>query len=115
MAGLWELPGGEIDLTDEGKDRLHDVLAERVGLKTRRHQSVGEVEHLFTHRKLKLEIFRCVAEKGSRLRLDGFVAHEWVRPEALLARAHAGSTRKALTLLGVTDETSARAASRARA
>jgi hypothetical protein len=57
-------------------------------------------------------VFCCVAEKGARVRLEGFVAHQWTQPARLLTRAHAGSTRKALTLLGVTDEHSARAAAR---
>jgi A/G-specific adenine glycosylase len=114
MAGLWELPGGEIDPSLEGKDHLASVLKARVGLETRAIEPVGRVEHVFTHRRLQLEIFRCQTTPGARVRLDGFAAHEWVRPKMLLERAHAGSTRKALTLLGVTDETSARAAGRAR-
>jgi len=115
MAGLWELPGGEIEPGEEGKDRLHHVLAAGVGLATRNLQPVGSIEHLFTHRRLRLEVFRCLADKGARVRLDGFVAHEWVYPKTLLARAHSGSTRKALMLLGVTDESSARAAGRSKA
>jgi A/G-specific adenine glycosylase len=113
MAGLWELPGAEIGPRDEARERLPEILEHRVGLTTHGHLPVGSVAHVFTHRRLQLDVFRCGAEKGARVRLDGFVAHEWVRPEALLALAHAGSTRKALTLLGVTDQTSARAAGRA--
>ncbi len=112
MAGLWELPGGEIDPSEEGKDRVREVLLRVLGLTTHEHQTVGSVEHEFTHRSLQLEVFRCVAEKGARVRLEGFVAHQWIQPAQLLTRAHAGSTRKALTLLGVTDEDSARAAVR---
>ena len=112
MAGLWELPGGEIDPGEEGKDRVREVLLCKLGLATHGHQWVGSVEHIFTHRRLQLEVFRCVAEKGARVRLEGFVAHQWTQPSQLLKRAHAGSTRKALTLLGVTDESSARAAGR---
>jgi A/G-specific adenine glycosylase len=114
MAGLWELPGGDIDPEDEGKDRVRDVLENRVGLATRDHQSIGSVEHVFTHRRLRLEVFRCIADKGARVRLDGPVSHDWVRPDALLALAHAGSTRKALALLGIAEGDSARAAGRAK-
>jgi len=114
MAGLWELPGGEIAPGEEGKERLRDVLSDRVGLDTRGVEPVGSVEHLFTHRRLRLEIFRCLADKGARVKLDGFVAHEWVHPKTLLVRAHSGSTRKALMLLGVTEESSARAAGRSK-
>ncbi|MEE8164102.1 MAG: A/G-specific adenine glycosylase [Myxococcota bacterium] len=112
MAGLWELPGGEIDPGEEGKDLVREVLLRKLGLTTHGHQWVGSVEHEFTHRRLQLEVFRCVAEKGARVRLEGFVAHQWTQLPRLLTRAHAGSTRKALTLLGVTDEISARAAGR---
>jgi A/G-specific adenine glycosylase len=112
MAGLWELPGGEIAADDEGKDRVAPILEEAVGLRIREPESVGLVEHVFTHRRLRLEIFRGRAEKGARVRLSRFDAHRWVEPSRFLELAHAGSTRKAMTLLGVTQESSARAAGR---
>ena len=114
MAGLWELPGGPIEATDDARDRLAPVLAETVGLAVRRLEAVGRVEHLFTHRRLELEVFRCVADKGSRVRRKDFVAHRWIEPTALLDLAHAGPTRKAMALLGMTDERSARAARKQR-
>ena len=46
-------------------------------------------------------------EGGSSI---GYVSHRWLEPKALLDLAHAGPTRKAMKLLGATDETSARAA-----
>ena len=112
MAGLWELPGGAIELHDEAKDRVHDVLSAAVGLRVRDIEPVGRVEHLFTHRRLALEVFRCRADRGDRVRRDGFTAHRWLTPKTLLELAHAGPTRKAMTLFGVTDESSARAARR---
>jgi A/G-specific adenine glycosylase len=113
MAGLWELPGGEIEAKVEAKERLAEILRQAVGLEIRDAHSVGRIEHLFTHRRLEVEIFRCRADKGQRVRRNQFQAHRWVRPSALLDLAHAGPTRKAMTLFGVTDETSARAAGRA--
>ncbi len=110
MAGLWELPGGPIEATDEAKDRIAPVIADAVGLEIRRLEPVGRVEHLFTHRRLELEVFRCIADKGSRVRRKDFVAHRWVEPTTLLELAHAGPTRKAMALLGMTNERSARAA-----
>jgi len=110
MAGLWELPGGELEASDETKDRLPEILKDVVGLEILGAEHVGHVQHLFTHRRLTLEVFRCRAEPGARVRRKGPVAHKWIRPEDFLDLAHAGSTRKAMSLLGVTDETSARAA-----
>lgn len=110
MAGLWELPGGEIEPRDEPKDRLANVLRERVGLEILGADSIGSVEHLFTHRRLTLDVFRARLSPGGRVRRSGYTAHKWIAPEAALELAHAGPMRKAMTLLGVTDETSARAA-----
>ena len=44
------------------------------------------------------------------MRRSGYTAHKWIAPQAALELAHAGPMRKAMTLLGVTDETSAWAA-----
>lgn len=110
MAGLWELPGGLLAEGEEAKDRAPEILREAVGLEVRELESVGGIEHVFTHRRLALEVFRAKALPGARARITGFTAHRWLEPEALLALAHAGSTRKALTLLGYCDEPSARAA-----
>jgi A/G-specific adenine glycosylase len=114
MAGLWELPGGEIGPRDEAKDRLGEILRNAVGLEIRDAQSVGRIEHVFTHRRLEVEVFRCRADKGEPVRRNQFQSHRWIRPNALLDLAHAGPTRKAMTLFGVTDESSARAAGMAK-
>ena len=112
MAGLWELPGGEIGTKEEGKDRLEEIIQNVIGLAIRDPHSLGHVEHVFTHRKLDLEIFRCRLDKGQRVLRSGYAAHRWVRPKAILELAHAGPTRKAMMLLGWTDEISARQAGR---
>jgi A/G-specific adenine glycosylase len=112
MAGLWELPGGPLAEGEEAKDHAARILHSVVGLEVRELESVGRIEHVFTHRRLDLEVFRAKALPGSRARIEGFTAHRWLEPDALLALAHAGSTRKALALLGLCDEPSARVARR---
>ena len=113
MAGLWELPGGERASGEEAKDHAERILRETTGIEVRELESVGRVEHVFTHRRLELQIFRANAMPGARVRTAGVTAHRWLRPDELLELAHAGSTRKALVLLGLCDEKSARAAGRA--
>ncbi len=114
MAGLWELPGGELADGEEGKDHAARILRETVGLEVRELECVGQVEHVFTHRRLALEVFRAKALPGARARITGFTAHRWLSAPELLELAHAGSTRKALSLLGLCDEQSARAARRSK-
>jgi A/G-specific adenine glycosylase len=112
MAGLWELPGGEIGLKEDGKDRISEIIQTVSGLKIRNSQSAGHVEHLFTHRKLDLEIFRCQLKRGQRVRRFGYSQHRWVKPSAILKLAHAGPLRKAMVLLLITQESSARKAAK---
>ncbi|MCA9506644.1 MAG: hypothetical protein KC616_26390, partial [Myxococcales bacterium] len=100
----------EIGTDEAPSDRVAEVLRRHVGLELRGVEPVGSVEHLFTHRRLALDVFRARPVPGGRVRREGFVAHRWLRPEALLELAHAGATRKALALFGVTNEVSARAA-----
>lgn len=112
MAGLWELPGGPLEADEEPKEHAPRLLGESVGLEVRELTHAGRVEHLFTHRALCLEVFHARALPGARVRLSGYTAHRWLAPDELLALAHAGPTRKALVLLGLCEEGSARAAGR---
>jgi len=97
LGGMWELPGGELEAREEPAAGLHRALRERVGLRVRSAEYVGRVDHLFTHRRLRLHLFRCDAPEG-RTRLAGFDAHRWLSPKALATLPHAATMRKALAL-----------------
>ena len=101
LGGLWELPGGELGERERPGPGLVRALRERVGLRIGRPRRVGAVEHVFTHRRLRLHLYRCDTPEG-RVRLDGFDAHRWLAPEALGELPPGALTRKALELLGPT-------------
>jgi A/G-specific adenine glycosylase len=98
LGGLWELPGGELARREDPAAGLARNLRERVGLAVGRTDYVGHVEHVFTHRRLRLHLFRCDTPVG-RTRLSGFDAHRWLAPRALAELPHAATMRKALALL----------------
>jgi A/G-specific adenine glycosylase len=98
LGGLWELPGGELGSREGAASGLARVLQESVGLKAEAFEQVGTVEHGFTHRKLRLHVFRCDGVTG-RVRLRGLAAHRWLAPAGLSGLAQGGPTRKALALL----------------
>jgi len=98
LGGLWELPGGDLQQREDPAAGLVRNLRERVGLAVARSEYAGAVEHLFTHRRLRLHLFRCDPPRG-RTRLDGFDAHRWLAPGSLRELPHAAVTRKALALL----------------
>jgi A/G-specific adenine glycosylase len=97
LGGLWDLPGGELGPRERPAAGLRRALRERVGLEIEAVERLGAVEHVFTHRRLRLHVYRCRAA-GGRVRLDGFDAHRWLPPAALRELPCAKLTRKALEL-----------------
>jgi A/G-specific adenine glycosylase len=97
LGGMWELPGGDLEMNEEPADGLARNLRERVGLVVGRSDYVGCVEHVFTHRRLRLHLFRCDTPVG-RTRLAGFDAHRWLAPDSLGELPLAATMRKALAL-----------------
>jgi len=99
LGGLWELPGGDLDGREEPAAGWIRNLHERVGLTVARAEYVGSIEHVFSHRRLELHLFRG-DPPGGRTRLDGFDAHRWLVPQALAELPISSLTRKALAAFG---------------
>jgi A/G-specific adenine glycosylase len=99
LGGMWELPGGEIEEGTGAEQALRRHLAQRLGLSVRHAERVGEIEHVFTHRRLRLHVFRCGPASG-RVRRSDLASHRWLSPAAIAKLPHGGPTRKALALLG---------------
>ena len=97
MGGMWELPGGDLELSETPEQGLHRALLERTGLRVDKATLLGVVEHAFTHIDLRLHVFLCSTPKG-RVRLDGFEAHRWLAPDALEDLPQGAATRRALAL-----------------
>jgi A/G-specific adenine glycosylase len=97
LGGLWELPGGEPLPGEDPASAMLRTLRERTGLAVPGVDRLGEVEHVFTHRHLRLHVFVCKPPEG-RVRLSGFARHRWVSERAFAALPQGGATRKALAL-----------------
>ena len=74
---------------------LARALREGVGLGISAPEPLGAIEHAFTHRLLRLHVYRAKAGAG-RVRRIGWDAHRWVSQTALAALPLGGPTRKAL-------------------
>jgi A/G-specific adenine glycosylase len=95
LGGLWELPGGELHESEPPARALARALREGVGLGVQNAEPLGTIEHAFTHRLLRVHVYRATAGAG-RVRRAGWDAHRWVSRAALAALPLGGPTRKAL-------------------
>ena len=98
LAGLWDLPGGDLAPGEAPRAGLTRTLRERAGLEIARASAIGAIEHVFTHRRLTLHVYRA-GTSTDRIRLDGFAGHKWLAPGAFSSLPHASVTAKALDLL----------------
>jgi A/G-specific adenine glycosylase len=98
LGGLWELPGGDLAPREQPVAGLLRNLAERVGLRVAAARPLGKVDHVFSHLRLRLHVFRCDPPEG-RVRLSGFDAHRWLDPGALAKLPQGALAKKALKLL----------------
>jgi A/G-specific adenine glycosylase len=83
LGGLWELPGGELHDGEPPQRGLRRTLRERVGLSISRPCAAGVVDHVFSHFRLRLHVYRCAAASGARVRRDGPDRHLWLSRAAL--------------------------------
>lgn len=99
MAGMWELPGGDLIEGETPEAGLRRSLRERFGLDAKTSELVGEVQHVFSHRRLRLHVFRCGPVRG-RIELDGPSSHRWIERDGFPDLPHGAAIRKALAMLG---------------
>ena len=97
LGGLWDLPGDDLIEKERPAAGIVRGLRDRVGLSVSDPARIGAVEHVFTHRILRLHVFRCEAQRG-RTKLTGFDLHRWLTKDALRDLPHASVTAKALDL-----------------
>jgi A/G-specific adenine glycosylase len=97
LGGLWELPGGDLTRGELPATALARALEERVGLTPLRARRLGDVHHGFTHRTLRLHVFRASASAG-RVRRRDADAHRWLTLGAIEALPLSKLAKKALAL-----------------
>jgi len=98
LGGLWDLPGGPLAAGEAPRAGLRRALRECAGLEISRASAMGSIEHVFTHRRLTLHLYRA-STSTDRIRLDGFAGHKWVAPRAIYDLPHASLTDRALERL----------------
>ena len=101
LGGLWELPGGPVEDGACPEDALTVVLDGRMGLKVEVGGHLTAVRHVFTHRRLTLDVFNVPRFLGSPSS-DYYPKWRWVEGDfegMPLSRL----TQKVLSVLGYLD------------
>jgi A/G-specific adenine glycosylase len=98
LAGLWTLPS--VELTDgvPHDEALRAYMLSEYGLEVAVGDSVGTVQHVFTHRRLRLHVYRCSLRAGVGGEPRNGLAR-WVARGRLGAYACAAVDRKAFAAL----------------
>ncbi len=97
LGGLWDLPGGELAKSEPPEAAFERALREKLGLALAGIARLGAVQHQFTHRTLRLHVFRAEAKPGRIARRE-FDAHRWLTRAAFAELGLSTLARKALAL-----------------
>lgn len=65
LGGLWTLPGCELAARQTAGEMLRDALRARWGLRVNVGAQVADVQHAFTHRRLRVRVYRCRWRNGA--------------------------------------------------
>lgn len=77
LGGLWEFPGGKIEANESPTDACFREMKEKVGLKIKQIDFVGNIKHVYSHFKIRVAIFRCLEFSG-KIRLNEHKNFRWV-------------------------------------
>jgi A/G-specific adenine glycosylase len=76
LGGMWEFPNGRVD--GEPTEKLESALETGYGLKVRRGEALGTVQHAYTHFRVTVHAFRC-----ELVTMSGKEGLKWVKLEEL--------------------------------
>ena len=105
LAGLWDLPTLSLDESLSAARRndppgaLADYLFGRLEVRAKTGERVARLTHVFTHRRLTLEVHRVTLRRALPDDVDGAV--RWVRPSELPRLPLSRLAVRALTASGI--------------
>lgn len=98
LGGLWEFPGGKRRTRESFSDCCSREIFEEVGLKVEVIRRIAILRYAYTHFKVRLHVFECLA-KSDTVRALGCDRVVWERPERLSRLAFPAANRPLILAL----------------
>ena len=99
LGGLWEVPGGDWPERVSASSALKSAWSDRLGVQVEIGGLLGEVDHIFTHRKLRLIVHEIEGAQGEPT-AKGYPEIRWVDREAIIRMPLSRLTQKVLATVG---------------
>ena len=71
MAGLWEFPGGKVEVNESVADALSRELREELGIEINTSEPLMTIEHDYGDKKVQLDVHRIKSWRGEARGLEG--------------------------------------------
>jgi mutator protein MutT len=82
LGGLWEFPGGKVELGEDLRGALRRELCEELAIEVEVLDLLAEVTHAYPEKAVRLSFFQC-RWIGGELRMIDCAAVAWVNPNEL--------------------------------
>ena len=83
QGGLWEFPGGKLELNEAAEQALVREIREEIGLEVKQCQLLGEVNHQYPDKQVQLIVFHVTEFSGTASCREGQLALKWLDKEVL--------------------------------
>ena len=83
QGGLWEFPGGKLELGESAEQALVREIKEEIGLEVKQCHLLGKIEHEYPGKKVQLIVFHVSEFNGIPLCLEGQLDLKWLPKDQL--------------------------------
>lgn len=81
LAGMWELPGGKVEVGETPQECLARELREELAMEAKAGEILAETEYTYVHGRFRMLALRAVRQSGFELLVHDRVA--WVSADGL--------------------------------